>query len=159
MFSKTNKVISFRGILLSLICAIAAGCSGHSDQTTPQSALQALENNQPETAQEICDELTEPDNFDKLDAGSLCELSTVFMALPDAERRESKIAMAAKCLEKAYSLDSVSVYLYIDEQPIENRADLQTVISLLGALDSTKRPELLLEIDADTVEFAGDSQD
>lgn len=157
MPSNPNKATALKGLLLSLICVIAASCSNRPEADTPQTARQALENNQPEVAQQICESLSEPGSFDRLDARCLCELSSVLMDLADVDRRESNIAMATKCLEKAYTLDSASVNRYIDAQPIEKRADLQTVISLLGALDSTKRPELLLEIDSENIDFGEDS--
>lgn len=117
---KKNLIILSCSIIL---LAVMFSCRNNEAQMSPiEKAEKALSEGDTAAAQELCDEITQSTDIEKLSTEELCRLSLLYVRLAETgDSNEVNTAMAATCLLKAFELDIDSATTFLDNMSNDDR--------------------------------------
>ncbi len=144
--------LHFLHIVLSLFITLLAGsCSDDRIGESLDSADSAMDNNDFDMAQKICNSVSDRDSLADLNTVQLCRLSILYMQLAEHGDEDVNVAWAMKCYHKAMSEQSDSAQAYYGSLPVERVKFVHMMSSLNRSLASPR--DFFIEEMTDSVEY------
>lgn len=135
-------------MLLPLLLLIAA-CSDKAADPLSR-AEQALDDDEPELAQQLADSLVSGTGFNKLYTTQLCRTALLYSKLSEKREQDANMAMAALCMRAASERGADSVQIFIDGLSVDDKALIDMPRKLSGVNHYSPVPD---ESAADSIEM------
>lgn len=107
-------------LFLFITILIFPACSTKSDDSSINNIEYLIEQQDFNSAQKLCNNITQEKSLDEITLNNLCRLSVAYMKLSEYINHEENIAMATKCYHIANDINSDSVTHYFSELSIED---------------------------------------
>lgn len=133
-----------KNLLVILFVVVLAACSDSQKLTVDMAEADYMERHY-DSARDICNELVNGDNFDRLSIDQLCRLSVLLVKLSDCNDEDSDIALAAKCMQEAMNRNADSVRFYVEAMPVDERSQSVLIQQLITAIESPVDPATLYQ--------------
>jgi len=139
-------------LLLPLALMIFAACGGDAVDDSIYTAQRAMDDNDYDLAQQICDDLTEGEGtLEGLTAMQLGRLSILYLKLDERSGDGRNSAMATRCYRASYAADADSAHMFYNSLQPEEYALSETLRQIEPALDGVQYHQEI--INDDTPEY------
>ena len=124
-------------ILLLSIFALSS-CGGGIDTNAVAQVEELMAQNSYESAQKLCDNITDVENLEEIPVMDLCHLSLVYVKLSEQMNEVENMAKATKCYHAASLMSADSVEAYISELPVEDIQYAEMLRRLSDMIDAPR---------------------
>ncbi len=124
-------------ILLLSIFALSS-CGGEVDTNAVAQVEELMAQNNYESAQKLCDNITDVENLEDIPVMDLCQLSLVYVKLSEQMNEGENMAKATKCYHAAAMMCADSVEAYIAELPVEDIQYAEMLRRLSDMIDAPR---------------------